>query len=136
MRISDWSSDVCSSDLEITLRFAELLNPDGTVDQSNLRLAECTDRFVLAGDSKAEVFEPHFTYHGFRYVEIEGYPGEPTADDIEGIVVSSECRTTGDMRFASPLLQKLWHNADWNTRSTFFSVPTDFQQSDERRGWK
>src|SRR3546814_8437587 len=56
---------------EITLRFAELLNPDGTVDQSNLRLAECTDRFVLAGDSRAEVFEPHFTYHGFRYVEID-----------------------------------------------------------------
>src|SRR3546814_14316161 len=99
MRISDWSSDVCSSDLEITLRFAELLNPDGTVDQSNLRLAECTDRFVLAGDSKAEVFEPHFTYHGFRYVEIEGYPGAPTADDIAGIVVYSACRPTGEMRF-------------------------------------
>src|SRR3546814_2958242 len=96
MRISDWSSDVCSSDLEITLRFAELLNPDGTVDQSNLRLAECTDRFVLAGDSKAEVFEPHFTYHGFRYVEIECYPGAPTADDIEGIVVYSACRTRSE----------------------------------------
>src|SRR3546814_8701500 len=94
MRSIDGSSDVSSSDLgrfvfdfgqnfagwvrlkalaeastEITLRFAELLNPDGTVDQSNLRLAECTDRFVLAGDSKAEVFEPHFTYHGFRRSE-------------------------------------------------------------------
>src|SRR3546814_21076730 len=118
MRSIDGSSDVSSSDLgrfvfdfgqnfagwvrlkalaeastEITLRFGELLNPDGTVDQSNLRLAECTDRFVLAGDSKAEVFEPHFTYHGLRYVEIEGYPGAPTADDIEGL--RSEERRVG-----------------------------------------
>src|SRR3546814_19583944 len=91
---------------EITLRFAELLNPDGTVDQSNLRLAECTDRFVLAGDSKAEVFEPHFTYHGLRYVEIAGYPGAPTAHDIEGIVLHIPCPTTRPPGLASPLLQQ------------------------------
>src|SRR3546814_9639053 len=64
-----------------------------------------------------------------------GYPGAPTADDIEGIVVYSACRTTGEMRFASPLLQKIWQNAEWSQRSNFFSVPTDCPQRDERMGW-
>src|SRR3546814_10720167 len=102
MRIMDWSSDVS---------------------------LPISDRFVLAGDSKAEVFEPHFTYHGFRYVEIEGYPGAPTADDIEGIVVYSACRTTGEMRFASPLVQKIWQNAEWSQRSNRSEEHTSELQS-------
>ena len=121
---------------EIVARFAELLYPDGTADLSNLRLAEATDRFVLAGDPEGESFEPHFTYHGFRYVEIEGFPGTPSPGDIEGVVVHNACRETGTMRFAdSPLLEKFWQNALWSQRSNFFAVPTDCPQRDERMGW-
>ena len=119
----------------IIQRFAELLNPDGTADQSNLRRAECTDRFILRGDAAGESFEPLFTYHGFRYVEVEGYPGIPTLDDIEAVVVHSDCRETGEMDFASPLLQRIWNNAMWSQRSNFFAVPTDCPQRDERMGW-
>jgi alpha-L-rhamnosidase len=119
----------------ITAKFAELLHADGTADLSNLRLAKATDRFILAGTGD-ESFEPSFTYHGFRYVEIAGYPGVPTADDIEGIVVHSACRETGSMTFRdAPLLQTIWNNALWSQRSNFFAVPTDCPQRDERMGW-
>lgn len=120
---------------EIALRFAELLNPDGTADQSNLRLAWATDRFILSGKG-TESYEPLFTYHGFRYVEIEGWPGTLDPDVIEGVVVHSACRETGEMRFPdAPLLQRIWNNALWSQRSNFFSVPTDCPQRDERMGW-
>lgn len=120
----------------ITAKFAELLNPDGTADLANLRLARATDSFTLAGTGAAESFEPHFTYHGFRYVEVEGYPGTPTADDIEGVIVHSACREVGRMTFRdAPLLQQIWNNALWSQRSNFFAVPTDCPQRDERMGW-
>lgn len=120
----------------ITARFAELLNADGTADLANLRLARATDRFMLAGTGAGETFEPHFTYHGFRYVEVTGYPGVPTADEVEGVIVHSDCRETGAMRFPdAPLLQSIWNNALWSQRSNFFSVPTDCPQRDERMGW-
>ncbi len=119
----------------ITLRFAELLDGDGLADQANLRRAEATDRFTLRGDAEGETVEPRFTYHGFRYVEVEGYPGTPTIDDMEGIVVHSDCAVTGDMRFDHPLLQQIWNNTLWSQRSNFFAVPTDCPQRDERMGW-
>lgn len=119
----------------VTAKFAELLNPDGTTDLSNLRLAKATDTFVLAGQG-VETFEPSFSYHGFRYVEIIGYPGVPTREDVTGIVVHSACRETGTMDFPdAPLLQTIWRNALWSQRSNFFSVPTDCPQRDERMGW-
>jgi len=119
----------------ITAKFAELLNPDGTADLSNLRLAKATDSFTLAGTGE-EVFEPSFTYHGFRYVEIAGYPGVPTPDDIMGVVVHSACRETGGVTFHdAPLLQTIFDNALWSQRSNFFAVPTDCPQRDERMGW-
>jgi alpha-L-rhamnosidase len=120
----------------ITGRFAELLAPDGTADLANLRLARATDHFTLAGTGAIESFEPHFTYHGFRYVEIEGFPGVPTADDVEGVILHSACRETGTMHFPdAPLLQQIWQNALWSQRSNFFAVPTDCPQRDERMGW-
>lgn len=119
----------------ITAKFAELLNPDGTADLANLRLAKATDRFTLAGTGE-EVFEPSFTYHGFRYVEVAGYPGAPTPDDILGVVVHSACRETGGITFHdAPLLQTIFDNALWSQRSNFFAVPTDCPQRDERMGW-
>ncbi|MBB5705706.1 alpha-L-rhamnosidase [Sphingopyxis panaciterrulae] len=120
----------------ITAQFAELLAPDGTADLANLRLARATDRFTLAGTGGAETFEPHFTYHGFRYVEVTGYPGTPSADDIEAVVVHSACREVGGMDFPdAPLLQAIWQNALWSQRSNFVTVPTDCPQRDERMGW-
>lgn len=119
----------------IVARFAELLDADGRADLANLRLARATDRFVLAGGA-GERFEPHFTYHGFRYVEVEGYPGTPGLADVEGVVVHSACRQTGTIRFAdAPLLQRIFDNALWSQRSNFFAVPTDCPQRDERMGW-
>ncbi|HEX5787428.1 MAG TPA: family 78 glycoside hydrolase catalytic domain [Woeseiaceae bacterium] len=119
----------------IELRYAEVLAADGTVDQANLRRAEATDVFVLRGDVLGEVFEPRFTYHGFRYVEVRGYPGAPTAGDLEGIAVYSDCAETGAMEFDSPLLAQVWQNAFWSQRANFFGVPTDCPQRDERMGW-
>ncbi|TPG52120.1 alpha-L-rhamnosidase [Sphingomonas glacialis] len=119
----------------ITAKFAELLNSDGTTDLSNLRLAKATDSVVLAGGG-VETFEPRFTYHGFRYVEIEGFPGIPTREEVVGVVVHSACRETGTIDFLdAPLLQTIWQNALWSQRSNFFSVPTDCPQRDERMGW-
>ncbi|WNO54083.1 alpha-L-rhamnosidase [Stakelama saccharophila] len=119
----------------IAMKFAEILNDDGTVDQSNLRGARATDYFTLRGDAEGESFEPHFTYHGFRYIQIEGYPGDFSAEAVEAQVVHSACRETGLVRFDNPLLQKVWHNTLWSQRSNFFAVPTDCPQRDERMGW-
>lgn len=119
----------------ITLKFAEYLKADGEVDQANLRMAKCRDIYTLRGDAKGETYEPSFTYHGFRYVQVENYPGAPTPADIEGIVVSSQCRETGQMTFDDPIIQKFWQNAMWSQRSNFFMVPTDCPQRDERMGW-
>lgn len=120
----------------IVAKFAELLAPDGTADLANLRLAEATDRFTLAGTDAPESFEPHFTYHGFRYVEVTGWPGTPTGSDVEAVVVHSACREVGHMDFPdAPLLQAFWNNALWSQRSNFFAVPTDCPQRDERMGW-
>jgi len=117
------------------MRFAEILRREGIVDQSNLRRADATDTFFLRGDPSGETFEPSFTYHGFRYVEVTGFPGNPTPDDLEAIVVFSDCEETGTMKFDNPLLQQIWQNALWSQRSNFFAVPTDCPQRDERLGW-
>ncbi|MEG3164745.1 family 78 glycoside hydrolase catalytic domain [Sphingomonas sp. PB2P19] len=119
----------------VTLRFAELLDANGHVDQANLRLSTATDRYVLRGDPDGETWEPRFTYHGFRYVELEAYPGTPSPGDVQGIVVHSDCGDTGTMTLAHPLLQRIWANALWSQRSNFFAVPTDCPQRDERMGW-
>ncbi|MCK5747074.1 MAG: family 78 glycoside hydrolase catalytic domain, partial [Oricola sp.] len=120
---------------EIILRYAEQLAPDGCVDQANLRHAKATDKYILRGDADGETFEPRFTYHGFRYLEVEGYPGTPGTEDVQGVVVFSACRETGVMEFATPLLKTIWSNGLWSQRSNFFAVPTDCPQRDERMGW-
>ncbi len=119
----------------VILRFAEYLKPDGSVDQANLRMAKCTDLYTLRGDISGETYEPHFTYHGFRYVQVEGFRGTPTAASVTGVSLTSDCRETGKMSFDSALLHQIWQNALWSQRSNFFAVPTDCPQRDERMGW-
>ncbi|MGA8037083.1 MAG: family 78 glycoside hydrolase catalytic domain [Candidatus Acidiferrales bacterium] len=119
----------------IKLRFAERLNPDGSIYTENLRNASATDVYVLNGRG-TETFSPSFTFHGFRYVEMTGYPGKPPLDAITGEVVSSVSgEPTAKLSTSSELLNHMWSIGIWGQRGNFLSVPTDCPQRDERLGW-
>ncbi|XEC96149.1 family 78 glycoside hydrolase catalytic domain [Paenibacillus tarimensis] len=119
---------------EITIVHAEMLNPDGTLYTDNLRLAAQRDIYVLKGEEE-NWFEPHFTFHGFRYAEIAGYPGELKAESIIGCVVHSATPRTGRFETSDPMINRLYGNIVWGQRGNFLSVPTDCPQRDERLGW-
>lgn len=118
----------------VKMRFAEMLNPDGSAYTANLRSARATDTYVCKGRG-VEMWEPHFTFHGFRYIEVTGFPGTPTLNDITGRVIGSDITQTGDFSCSSPLVNQLQRNIDWGQRGNFLSVPTDCPQRDERLGW-
>ncbi len=118
----------------ITLRYAEALNPDGTLYTTNLRTARNTDHYTLKGNGE-ETWEPRFTFHGFRYVEIQGFPGVPTTETITGIVIHSEIPPTGTFECSNPLINQLQHNIVWGQKGNFVDIPTDCPQRDERFGW-
>ncbi len=118
----------------ITMRFGEMLNPDNTVYRENLRSARAIDTYVCKG-AGLETWEPHFTYHGFQYVEVEGLPQKPTTDAITGIVVHSDLEQTGKFECSNPLFNKIWSNVLWGQKSNYFDIPTDCPQRDERLGW-
>ncbi|AGZ44920.1 alpha-L-rhamnosidase [Actinoplanes friuliensis] len=119
----------------ITMRHGEILNADGTLYTANLRAAQATDTFTLAGTGAAEVFEPHFTVHGYRYVELTGFPGTPTADSLTGLAAWTDGAETGTFTTSDPLVNQLQHNILWGARSNMLSIPTDCPQRDERLGW-
>lgn len=119
---------------KVQLRFAEMLNPDGTIYTTNLRGAKATDTYTLSGNGK-EVYEPSFTFHGFRYVEVTGYPGTPGKDAITGVVASTDNPQTGTFACSSDLVNQLQHNIYWGQRGNYLEVPTDCPQRDERLGW-
>ena len=118
----------------VTLRHAERLHADGTLDLANLRGARACDAYTLAG-SGTEVWEPRFTSHGFRYVELTGFPGEATLDSIQGCVVHDDLRPTGTIRTSNEVLNAVYRNAVWGLRGNYRSVPTDCPQRDERQAW-
>ena len=118
----------------ITVRHAETTNSDGLLYTENLRTALATDKFTLDGSGR-ETLEPHFTFHGFRYVEITGYPGKLNTDDLRAVVVSSDTPPTGTFECSNPDLNRLYQNIVWSQRGNFLSVPTDCPQRDERLGW-
>lgn len=117
----------------ITLRHAEVLDKAGNLYTDNLRDAYQTDRYTLKGGGD-EVWEPHFTYHGFRYVHVSGLDA-PTIANVTGIVVHSDLATTGTFVTSDTMLNKLQRNIVWGQRGNFLDVPTDCPQRDERLGW-
>ena len=119
---------------DVRLRFAEVLNPDGTIYTDNLRTAKATDHFILRGKG-VEEFVPHFTYHGFRYAELTGLPTAPTKDAVSALVLHTDAPFTVKLTTDSVMINKLWSNILWGQRSNFMSVPTDCPQRDERLGW-
>ncbi len=119
---------------QVVLQFAEVLDKEGNFYTANLRGARCTDTWILRGE-KSEKFEPHFTFHGFRYAKIEGYPGELKPENITAVALYSAMRPTGSFTSSNPLINQLQHNIQWGQRGNFLDVPTDCPQRDERLGW-
>ncbi len=119
---------------KVVLRFAEVLNPDGTIYTTNLREARVTDTYILKGQGE-EVWQPRFTFHGFRYVELKGYPGKPDKDAVTGIAINSNIPLVGSFECSSPMVNQLYKNIVWTQRANYMSVPTDCPQRDERLGW-
>jgi alpha-L-rhamnosidase len=118
----------------VRVRFAEILNDDGTLYTENLRTAKATDYFTLAGTG-VEEFTPQFTFHGFRYAEITGLAAAPGKDAMTALVIHTEAPFAAQLKTGSPMIDKLWSNIVWGQRSNFVGVPTDCPQRDERLGW-
>jgi alpha-L-rhamnosidase len=118
----------------ITISHAEVLDKTGNFYTDNLRRARSQDRYVLRGDGPAH-FEPHFTFHGFRYIKIEGLAGDPVPGDFTAVALYSDMPKTGAFSCSNPLLDQLQHNIQWGQQGNFLDVPTDCPQRDERLGW-
>lgn len=119
---------------QVTLRHAEMLNSDGTIYTKNLRGAPSVDKYVCNGRG-VEIWQPHFTFHGFRYVEISGLSERPKKDAVTGIVIGSDNPRTGTFACSDPRINRLQSNIQWGQRGNYLSVPTDCPQRDERLGW-
>jgi alpha-L-rhamnosidase len=119
---------------QVRLRHAETLQPDGTLYMANLRGAQVTDTYTVKGRGR-ETYEPRFTYHGFRFVEVTGFPGRPTLATLEGRVVNDDLPVAGEFTCSNELLNQIYRNIAWGTRGNYRSIPTDCPQRDERQGW-
>lgn len=119
----------------IAVRHTEMLNPDGTPYLASLRAARAQDTYWAKGGDGDEIWEPKFTFHGFRYVEITGLQGRPALDAVTGIVVHQPMPRTGEFESSSKLLNQLFHNIIWGQKGNYLEVPTDCPQRDERLGW-
>jgi alpha-L-rhamnosidase len=122
------------SGAKVQLRYSELIYPNGMINRQNLRAAKSRDIYILRG-SGLEKYEPRFTYHGFRYVELTGYPGTPSLDTIRGRVVNSDVRETGSFVASKQILNQIQHLIRWGQLSNLYSIPTDCDQRNERQGW-
>jgi alpha-L-rhamnosidase len=111
----------------IRLRFGEMLHPDGRLMTENLRKARAHDHYVLKGDPAGETYTPRFTFHGFQYVEVAGYPGEPPTDAITGVVLHSDTPLASHFECSDPMVNQLFRNVVWTQRANFLELPTDCQ---------
>jgi alpha-L-rhamnosidase len=118
----------------VIMKFAEVLDKEGNFYMDNLRAADCTDTYILSGNGE-EVYEPSFTFHGFRYVLLEGLAADPTLDQVTGIVIHSDMQPTGNFQCSDSLINQLQHNIRWGQKGNFLDIPTDCPQRDERLGW-
>ena len=119
---------------KLTLRHAEMLNPDGTVYTVNLRGAISVDHYVCKGTG-TEVWQPLFTFHGFRYVELTGLPEKPSLGAVTGVAIASDTPRAGSFSCSDPRINQLQSNIEWGQRGNYVSIPTDCPQRDERLGW-
>ena len=120
---------------QVRIRYGEMLHPDGRLMTENLRRARATDHYTLRGDPEGETYTPRFTFHGFQYVELSGFPGEPYADAVTGIVLHSDTPLTSGFECSDPVINRLFKNVVWTQRANFLDLPTDCPQRDERFGW-
>uniref|UniRef100_UPI00321801F7 glycoside hydrolase family 78 protein n=1 Tax=uncultured Draconibacterium sp. TaxID=1573823 RepID=UPI00321801F7 len=119
---------------EVKLKFAEVLDKEGNFYTANLRSAKCTDTYIFGKDGEA-IYEPKFTFHGFRFVELVGFDKKPELEDIKGVVIYSDMPATGTFSCDNDLINQLQHNIQWGQKGNFLDVPTDCPQRDERLGW-
>jgi len=119
---------------KITIQHAEVLDKKGNFYIENLRAAKATATYILKGGSD-ESFEPHFTFYGFRYIKVEGYPGELKPENFTAVALYSDMKPTGSFTSSNPLINQLQHNIQWGQKGNFLDVPTDCPQRDERLGW-
>jgi alpha-L-rhamnosidase len=131
--ISGWTRVRASgpAGTKIVMRHAEDINPDGTLDVLTNRDARATDTFILKG-AGVEVYEPRFTYHGFRYVEVTGFPGTPTLDCVQGRVVHAAIEPVGKFQSSNPLLNRIHSNLQWGVINNLMGIPTDNPVRNER----
>jgi len=120
---------------KITLRYGEMLHPDGRLMTENLRKARATDHYILKGDAKDEVWVPRFTYHGFQFVEVTGLSHAPSLDTVTGLVLHNDTPMTSHFECSDPVINQLFKNIVRTQRANFIEVPTDCPQRDERMGW-
>ncbi|MFA5816282.1 MAG: glycoside hydrolase family 78 protein [Bacteroidales bacterium] len=119
---------------KVMLRHAEVLDKAGNIYFTNLRAAKQTIEYILKGDLE-EVYEPHFTFQGFRYVKVSGFIEMPEKEEITGIVIYSNMEPAGEFTCSDPMIDQLQHNIQWGLMGNFLDVPTDCPQRDERLGW-
>jgi alpha-L-rhamnosidase len=119
---------------EVKLRFAEMIYDTGMLNQENLRGARAEDVYILKGQGE-EVYEPRFTYHGFRFVELTGFPGVPTVDSLRGRVVHTAVEPVGSFACSKHVLNDVQRIIVWGQKTNLHSIPTDCCQRDERMGW-
>lgn len=118
----------------VILKHAEVLDKDGNLYTENLRKAKQQVQYILKGGTD-EIYEPHFTFQGFRYVAVEGFPGEPNLNSLIGIAIHSDMTPAGDFSCSDSMINQLQHNIQWGQKGNFLDVPTDCPQRDERMGW-
>ena len=119
---------------KVVIRFAERLNPDGTIYTTNLRGARATDTYICKGGG-IETWQPRFTFHGFQYVELAGFPGRPGKDAVTGIELTSATPVVGSFESSDAQANQLYKNITQTQRANFIDIPTDCPQRDERLGW-
>lgn len=119
---------------KVTIGHAEVLDKEGNFYTDNLRSAKQQNTFILNGEGQ-ETFEPHFTFQGFRYIKVDGFPGDLKPENLTAVVLHSAMKPTGTFTSSHPLLNQLQHNIVWGQKGNFLDVPTDCPQRDERLGW-